>query len=110
MLYLTLVVVQVIFRTNQVIVPVTVRAGRDVAACVARLGAQRVCCVQNRKSRAGSLWGFSLATRGCGTDDVMHAMKLADRLRASVGCVSQRYMQGSAWSWCSWEVHGLVGF
>ena len=39
MLCLTLVVVQVIFRTNQVIVPVTVRAGRDVAACVARLGA-----------------------------------------------------------------------
>jgi hypothetical protein len=26
-----------------VIVPVTVRAGRDVAACAARLGAQRVC-------------------------------------------------------------------
>ena len=39
MLYLTLVVVQVIFRTNQVVVPVTVRADRDVAACVARLGA-----------------------------------------------------------------------
>ena len=57
MLCLTLVVVQVIFRTNQVIAPVTVRAGRDVAACVARLGAQRVCCVQNRESRAGSLWG-----------------------------------------------------
>ena len=37
MLYLTLVAVQVIFRTNQVVVPVTVRAGRDVAACVARL-------------------------------------------------------------------------
>ena len=39
MLHLTLVVMQVIFRTNQVIVPVTVqvRAGRDVAACVARL-------------------------------------------------------------------------
>ena len=37
MLCLTLVVVQVIFRTNQVVVPVTVRAGRDVAACVARL-------------------------------------------------------------------------
>ena len=39
MLYLTLVVVQVIFRTNQVVVPVTVRADRNVAACVARLGA-----------------------------------------------------------------------
>ena len=40
MLHLTLVVVQVIFRTNgQVIAPVTVRAGRDVAACAARLGA-----------------------------------------------------------------------